>query len=62
MFPGYYNGMPAVPQQGLASIQTDMSMYGYPSQMQMQPSIMSAMPYNDPLNSYALLSMVMTQM
>ncbi|ETI22085.1 hypothetical protein G647_06156 [Cladophialophora carrionii CBS 160.54] len=61
MFPGYYNGMPAMPQQGLASIQTDMSMYGYPSQMQMQPSIMSAMPYNDPLNSYALLSMVMTQ-
>ncbi|EXJ58942.1 hypothetical protein A1O7_06373 [Cladophialophora yegresii CBS 114405] len=61
MFPGYYNGMPAMPQQGLPSIQTDMSMYGYPSQMQMQPSIMSAMPYNDPLNSYALLSMVMTQ-
>ncbi|KIX95404.1 uncharacterized protein Z520_08921 [Fonsecaea multimorphosa CBS 102226] len=60
MFQGYYNGMPAMPQ-GLPSIQTDMSMYGYPSQMQMQPSIMSAMPYNDPLNSYALLSMVMTQ-
>ncbi|KAJ9609880.1 hypothetical protein H2200_006209 [Cladophialophora chaetospira] len=61
MHPGYYNGMPAVSQQGLPAIQTDMSMYGYPSQMQMQPSIMSAMPYNDPLNSYALLSMVMTQ-
>ncbi|KIW31532.1 hypothetical protein, variant [Cladophialophora immunda] len=60
MFPGFYNGMPAMPQ-GLPSIQTDMSIYGYPSQMQMQPSIMSAMPYNDPLNSYALLSMVMTQ-
>jgi hypothetical protein len=29
--------------------------------MQMQPGIMSAMPYNDPLNSYAVLSMVMTQ-
>ena len=62
MFPGVYNGMPAMPQQSLPGIQTDMSMYGYPSQMQMQPSIMSAMPYNDPLNSYALLSMVMTQM
>ncbi|KIW82483.1 hypothetical protein Z517_05510 [Fonsecaea pedrosoi CBS 271.37] len=60
MFPGYYNGMPAMPQ-GLQPVQTDMSIYGYPSQMQMQPSIMSAMPYNDPLNSYALLSMVMTQ-
>ncbi|KIW91290.1 uncharacterized protein Z519_08186 [Cladophialophora bantiana CBS 173.52] len=60
MFTGYFNGMPAMPQ-GLPTIQTDMSIYGYPSQMQMQPSIMSAMPYNDPLNSYALLSMVMTQ-
>ncbi|OAP54421.1 hypothetical protein AYL99_11522 [Fonsecaea erecta] len=60
MFPGYYNGMPAM-SPGLPSIQTDMSIYGYPSQMQMQPSIMSAMPYHDPLNSYALLSMVMTQ-
>jgi la-related protein 1 len=57
----YYNGMTAAPQ-GLSGIQTDMSAYGYASQMQMQPSIMSAMPYNDPLNSYALLSMVMTQM
>ncbi|KAI1616314.1 hypothetical protein EDD36DRAFT_132116 [Exophiala viscosa] len=60
MFPGYYNGMPAMPQ-GPPSIQTDMQAYGYPSQMQMQPGIMSAMPFNDPLNSYALLSMVMTQ-
>jgi hypothetical protein len=62
MVPGYYNGMPAMAQPGPPPIQTDMSMYGYPSQMQMQPSIMSAMPYNDPLNSFALLSMVMTQM
>ncbi|KIV78837.1 hypothetical protein PV11_06447 [Exophiala sideris] len=60
MFPGYYNGMPAMPQ-GPPSIQTDMQAYGYPGQMQMQPGIMSAMPFNDPLNSYALLSMVMTQ-
>ena len=61
MFPGYYNGMPAMPQ-GPPSIQTDMQAYGYSGQMQMQPGIMSAMPFNDPLNSYALLSMVMTQM
>ena len=61
VFPGYYDGMQAMPQ-GLSAIQTDMSMYGYLSQGQMQPSIMSAMPYNDPLNSFALLSMVMTQM
>jgi hypothetical protein len=47
--------------QGLSSLQTDMQAYGYASPMQMQPGIMSAMPYNDPLNSYALLSMVMTQ-
>lgn len=60
MFPGYYNGVPAMPQ-GLPAIQTDMQAYGYPTQMQMQPGIMSAMPFNDPLNSYALLSMVMTQ-
>ncbi|KIX04919.1 uncharacterized protein Z518_05790 [Rhinocladiella mackenziei CBS 650.93] len=59
MFPGYYNGVPAMPG-GLPPLQTDMQMYGYP-QMHMQPGIMSAMPYNDPLNSYALLSMVMTQ-
>jgi hypothetical protein len=57
MFPGYYPGVP----QGVPALQADMQMYGYPQQMQMQPGIMSAMPYNDPLNSYALLSMVMTQ-
>nr|KAK5438705.1 hypothetical protein LTR18_008682 [Exophiala xenobiotica] len=57
MLPGYYPGVP----QGVPALQADMQMYGYPQQMQMQPGIMSAMPYNDPLNSYALLSMVMTQ-
>ena len=60
--PGYYNSMPSMTQQGPPAIQTDMNVYGYPPQMPMPPSIMSAMPYNDPLNSYALLSMVMTQM
>lgn len=63
LFPGtYYTGMPAMSQQGIPPLQTEMSMYSYPSQMQMPPSIMGTMPYNDPLNSYALLSMVMTQM
>lgn len=61
MYPNYYNGVPTM-SQGLPALQTDMGVYGYPSQIQMQPGIMSAMPYNDPLNSYALLSMVMTQM
>lgn len=60
MYPGYFNGVPGIPH-GMQPIQTDMQVYGYGSQMQMQPGIMSAMPYNDPLNSYALLSMVMTQ-
>ena len=60
MYPGYYNNVPGVPQ-ALSPLQTDMSSYGYPPQMAMQPGIMSAMSYNDPLNSYAVLSMVMTQ-
>ncbi|EXJ77633.1 hypothetical protein A1O3_09861 [Capronia epimyces CBS 606.96] len=60
MFPGYYNPAQGV-AQGLPPLQTDMQVYGYPSPVQMQPGIMSAMAYNDPLNSYALLSMVMTQ-
>jgi la-related protein 1 len=59
MYPGYYGNGPGLPP-ALSPIQTDMSGYGY-SSMQMQPGIMSAMPYNDPLNSYAVLSMVMTQ-
>jgi la-related protein 1 len=62
VYPGYFNGMPGVPQHGLPNLQTDMSMYGYASQVPMQPSMMSAMPYNDPLSSFALLSMVTTQM
>lgn len=58
MYPPYYNSVPGM-SQGLSSLQTDMSAYGYPAQMPM-PGIMSAMPY-DPLNSFAVLSMVMTQ-
>ena len=60
MYPSYYNNAPGLPQ-ALSPLQTDIPTYGYPPQMQMQPSIMSAMPYNDPLNSYAMMSMVMTQ-
>ncbi|EXJ85990.1 hypothetical protein A1O1_06359 [Capronia coronata CBS 617.96] len=60
MFPGYYNAQSGT-AQGMPVLQTDVAMYGYPSGVQMQPGIMTAMPYNDPLNSYALLSMVMTQ-
>jgi hypothetical protein len=60
-YAGYYGAVPANMSQGLPPVQTDMQVYGYASPMQMQPGIMSAMPYHDPLNSYALLSMVMTQ-
>ena len=59
MYPGYYNN--AGMTQSLSPLQTDMVNYGYPSQMPMPQNTMSAMPYNDPLNSYAVLSMVMTQ-
>lgn len=58
MVPGYYGPGHNLPH-GLAPLQTDG--YGYP-QMHMQPGIMSAMPYNDPLNQLALMSMVGTQM
>jgi len=58
MYPNFYPNL----SQGLPALQTDVSMYGYPQQAQMLPGMMSAVPFNDPLNSYALLSMVMTQM
>ncbi|KIW13019.1 hypothetical protein PV08_08206 [Exophiala spinifera] len=57
MYPNFYPNI----SQGLPALQTDMTMYGYPQPVQLQPGIMSAVPFNDPLNSYALLSMVMTQ-
>ena len=59
MYPGYYPQMNWA-QQGVASLNTDMA-YGHPPQMQMQQDVMSAMPYNESLNSYAVYSMVMTQ-
>lgn len=63
MYPGhgYYGNSPGMPQS-LAPLQTDMQAYGLPQQMPMQQGIMSAMPYNDQLGSYAVLSMVMSQM
>lgn len=62
MYPqGYYGNMAGVPQN-LAPLQTDMQGYGAPPQMPMQQGIMSAMPYNEQLGSYAVLSMVMSQL
>jgi len=56
-YPTYYNN-PANITQGLPFLQTDINY----QQMQMQPGIMTAVPYNDPLNSFALMSMVIAQM
>ena len=56
-YPGYYNNGSNM-SHNLPFVQTDM---GY-QQMQMQQGVMSAVPYNDPLNSFALISMVITQM
>lgn len=56
-YSSYYNNAPNL-GHGLPFLQTDM---GY-QQLQMQPGIMTAVPYNDPLNSFALMSMVITQM
>lgn len=56
-YSNYYNN-PANLSHGLPFLQTDMNY----QQLQMQPGIMTAVPYNDPLNSFALMSMVITQM
>lgn len=56
-YPGYYNNAPGL-AHGLPFLQTDL---GY-QQLPMQPGIMTAVPFNDPLNSFALMSMVITQM
>lgn len=56
-YPGFYNNAPNM-THGLPFLQTDV---GY-QQLPMQPGIMTAVPYNDPLNSFALMSMVITQM
>lgn len=58
VFPNYFPTGHNV-AHGLPPLQTDG--YGYP-QMPLQPGIMSAMPYNEPLNQLALMSMVVTQM
>ncbi|KIV88957.1 hypothetical protein, variant [Exophiala mesophila] len=57
VYPQYYQTGHNV-AHGLPPLQTDG--YGYP-QMPLQPGIMSAMPYNEPLNQLALMSMVVTQ-
>ena len=56
-YPSYYNNAPGL-AHGLPFLQTDL---GY-QQLPMQPGIMTAVPFNDPLNSFALMSMVITQM
>lgn len=58
-----YQNMYGVPgmQQPMSPLQTDMSNYGYPNQIQMDQGIMSAMPYNTSLNSFAIMSMVVGQ-
>ncbi|ETN45322.1 uncharacterized protein HMPREF1541_09153 [Cyphellophora europaea CBS 101466] len=58
---GYFGNVAGVPP-ALSPLQTDVQAYGMPPQMPMQPGIMSAMPYNEQLGSYAVLSMVMSQM
>ena len=59
IYPPATNTMPGM-SQALSPIQTDMSMYGY--QQPMHPGIMSAVPYNAALDSYALLAMVHSQL
>ena len=53
------NGIPPLHQQ-LSPLQTDMSIYSYPPSM--QPGIMSAIPYNPALDTFALMAMVSQQM
>ena len=63
MYPGqgFYPTVPGM-NQGLPPLQTDMQGYGVPQSMSMQPGIMTAMPYSDELSSYAMMSMVATQL
>ena len=55
----FYGNMPIM-QSGM-QLQTDMA-YGMTPQVPMHQSIMSAMPYNDSLSSYAVLSLVASQL
>lgn len=62
MYPpqNFYGNVPVMQQN--MSLQTDMQAYGMQPQMGMQQGIMSAMPYNDSLSSYAIMSLVATQL
>lgn len=63
MLQGAYYQSPQGYAQGLAPLQTDMGYSAY-AQMPngMSNGIMSAMPYNEPLSGYALLSMISKQL
>lgn len=59
---GFYQPGPGFPQT-LPPIQTDMGYSGYGQMPTGVPGgIMSAMPYNEQLNGFALMSMVVTQL
>lgn len=59
---GFYQPGPGFPQ-ALPQIQTEMGYSGYGQMPTGMPAgIMSAMPYNEQLNGYALMSMVSTQL
>ncbi|RMZ84301.1 hypothetical protein DV738_g528, partial [Chaetothyriales sp. CBS 135597] len=59
MYSNFY-GVPAIPHI-VPQLQTDLPPYAYPSPVLVEQGIMSAMPYSNSLNSYAVLSMVITQ-
>ena len=59
---GFYQPGPGFPQV-LPPIQTDMGYNGYGQMPTGMPNgIMSAMPYNEQLNGFAMMSMVVTQL
>lgn len=60
VMPGYYPEMSGM-SQNLSPTNAEMSVYGYQNQIPMPSGLMSAMPYNEPLNSYAVISLVMRQ-
>lgn len=63
MLGGAFFSPPQGFQQALAPLQTDMNYNAYGQMPNGMPNgIMSAMPYNEPLNGYALISMVSRQL
>ncbi|RMD40237.1 hypothetical protein DV735_g4891, partial [Chaetothyriales sp. CBS 134920] len=59
MYSNFY-GVPTIPHL-VPQLQTDLPPYAYPSPVPVEQGIMSAIPYSNSLNSYAVLSMVITQ-